>query len=200
MPDTLPDIGLVGRAQVGKDTAARYFANRGYTQVAFADALRSVVSGSDPIVSCDPPLRYSEAVERHGYEEVKRRFPEARRFLQSHGVTAREVLGPEVWVSAAMRRADAAAPAVFSDVRFPNEADAVRSRSGVLVRIVRPGAPSLGAFANHESETALDGYEADIVVINDGDLVRYFARLAEVYASVRRSLGPPATTPGPRYL
>lgn len=57
---------------------------------------------------------------------------------------------------------------LITDVRFPNEADAVKARGGILVRIDRPGKEDTGT---HPSETALDNYDKwDVRFINDGSL------------------------------
>lgn len=56
---------------------------------------------------------------------------------------------------------------VISDVRFPNEADAIREWGGQVWRVVRPGMPLVEA---HVSETAMDDYVVDHVIPNDGTL------------------------------
>ena len=54
----------------------------------------------------------------------------------------------------------------FTDVRFPDEADLIRSHGGIVVRVVRPG---LRRPVDEDiSETALDGYDVDYIVENDG--------------------------------
>jgi hypothetical protein len=55
---------------------------------------------------------------------------------------------------------------VFTDVRFQNEADYVRSIGGIIVRIVRPGIIS----GNHESELKQCEVAADIEIVNDGSI------------------------------
>lgn len=57
---------------------------------------------------------------------------------------------------------------VVDDVRFLNEAEAVRRHGGIMVRVVRPG---FDADAQHRSEGGLDAYEGfDHVIYNDGSL------------------------------
>jgi hypothetical protein len=56
---------------------------------------------------------------------------------------------------------------IITDVRFPNEANAIKKRGGVLIRIDRPGIES----SNHASETSLDDYsEWDHKILNNGSL------------------------------
>ena len=58
-------------------------------------------------------------------------------------------------------------PVVVTDVRMPNEAAAIRGAGGKLIRIVRPG---FEPADDHVTETALDGYPEDDLVVNDEGL------------------------------
>jgi hypothetical protein len=61
---------------------------------------------------------------------------------------------------------------VVDDVRFPNEAQLIKSMGGQLWRIERPG---LTDATGHSSEGGLADWEFDRVIVNDGtveDLVR----------------------------
>ncbi len=66
---------------------------------------------------------------------------------------------------------------IITDVRFPNEAQAIKDRGGIMVRIDRPDNPLTPS--THESETALDDWEFDIRVVNNGRLDESFMRYAE---------------------
>lgn len=57
---------------------------------------------------------------------------------------------------------------IITDVRFPNEAQAVVDKGGVIVRIDRPGINPVNA---HPSETALDNWYFDYKIANVSDLV-----------------------------
>jgi hypothetical protein len=59
---------------------------------------------------------------------------------------------------------------IACDARFPSEANFIKSKGGILIRIER-NAVSLNEFSQHESETALDTFEGwDFVVPNNGSL------------------------------
>lgn len=59
---------------------------------------------------------------------------------------------------------------IVTDVRFPNEADAIKSKGGIVIRIERPSIIT-ETPSTHESETALDSYKNfDCLLINDGTL------------------------------
>ena len=47
------------------------------------------------------------------------------------------------------------------DVRFPNEVDVIKRMGGIIVRIERDDVTDTGT---HESETALDNFEADYTI------------------------------------
>jgi len=173
-------IALSGYARSGKDTLADMLVEyHGYTKVAFATPLRNFLEAQDPIVvsneGCDwQPL--SEALEETGgWQDYKSsNYSESiRTLIQRTGTEAgRGMIGDNVWVDVAFKALDPEGKYVFSDARFPNEADAVRNRGGAVVRINRRGVgPAVdNNGVAHSSETSLDDYRFDHVVNNDGDL------------------------------
>lgn len=190
---TPPLIGLMGRAQSGKDTAAAFLVEDGFIRYAFADPLKSAALHLDPIVGtlmlpgswAASQRRLSEVVDALGWEEAKAR-PEVRRTLQRYGMSIREIM-PDFWIRATLDPALAQEePVVITDVRFENEAQAVVAAEGILVRIVRPGAPVIPG-ADHVSETALDDLEADYEVVNDGTL----EQLRETILTIADEYAPP---------
>lgn len=56
---------------------------------------------------------------------------------------------------------------IITDVRFLNEAHAIKERGGFIVRVHRPG---VGPVNNHPSETSLDEWPFDYILTNDKDL------------------------------
>lgn len=70
---------------------------------------------------------------------------------------------------------------IITDMRFPNEYDAVKKRGGITLRINRPTIYSTPIgdsefnnqelkYFNHISETALDNHQFDYVINNDGTI------------------------------
>jgi hypothetical protein len=181
-----PLIGLIGRARAGKDTFADHLVMaHGFTKASFAAPLKAAALRLDPLIPVLPaalgsqrpngifpqPIqlvvqRLSEVVRVHGWEEAKDKFPEVRAILQRLGTDAIRKIDDGFWVRQAVAGLDPDTPTVFTDVRFPNEADMLRSRGGVLIRIVRPGVMIAGS--THASETALDQYPVDMTVDNTG--------------------------------
>ena len=70
---------------------------------------------------------------------------------------------------------------IITDCRFENEAEAVKARGGVVVRINRPGIEAVNA---HPSETALDNWSFDYTINNDGDIIHLLDRVAVLYETL----------------
>lgn len=161
-------IGLVGKKRVGKDTAAKFLIeDHGFVRYAFADPIRAVLLDLDPIcqVAASEGRRLSSIVAVRGWEAAKETI-EVRRLLQHLGTDMRNRVDLDVWLSTTMRRVlNETKPVVITDVRFPNEADAIEAAGGLLVRIVRASAPN---DDRHVSETALDARQCSAVIVNDG--------------------------------
>lgn len=184
-----PNIALMGRARSGKDSvAARLVGHHNYSRVAFADPLKDMALALDPIITYERagggylPTHLSRVVSWHGWEYAKERYPEVRRTLQRLGEAVRAA-DPNFWLRLALDRIDSiAGPVVVSDVRYPNEAEALSARGFLVVRIWRPRYPADTVDAEglaarlHISETALDGYVPDVTVVNGGTLADLHTR------------------------
>lgn len=184
------NIGIIGRARSGKDTAGRYFVDgHGYRRLAFADALKEAALKVDPIVDDGNvgysfiAMRLSEAVGGYGWEEAKDKLPEVRRFLQELGASMRAV-DPEVWIRPVLARAieinDTGVPVIITDVRYRNEAASLVRAGFHLIHIDRPGIPQL----DHESERDLGPEDARYLVRNDGDVARLGEQLERVWDEI----------------
>jgi hypothetical protein len=162
-------IGLAGFARTGKDTVANHLVRTyGFGRRAFADPMREALYRLDPIV--ETPNAYwsslRDYVDVFGWERLKEVSPDARGLMQRMGTeVGREMFGQNFWVDLAMKNLPN--NTVFSDVRFPNEADAIRERGGVIWQVSRP---NVEAANDHVSESALAGYEFDRVINNSGSL------------------------------
>lgn len=106
----------------------------------------------------------NNSIHQYSLRESNLRYRDVLQLLGTEGV--RRVIHPNAWINALMGEYRGQ-NWIITDVRFPNEADAVRRMGGMVVRINRPGTEKSD---QHESETALDGYKFDHVVENDGDL------------------------------
>ena len=84
---------------------------------------------------------------------------------------------------------------IITDMRFPNEMEAVVERKGITIRVVRPKIESLvdkmrpysdlvhygiPMPKEHPSETALDDAEFDYEIINDGEIVDLIEKVKQI--------------------
>lgn len=159
-------IAFGHKAQMGKDTAAglttEWLHEHEYEIKKFATKLKefaSSVVGVDPRWWEDNDFKNTEV-----YPQWKTMTCQTwRDFLREVGQKMKSI-NEDFWVNALISGHTPDSKWVISDLRFPNEAAAVRRLGGVLVNITRPGVPT----SNHESETALDGYPYDYYIVNDG--------------------------------
>ncbi len=160
-------IGLTGYAQSGKDTVANILVERyGFTRVAFADKIREYLYETNPMYDSivGEPLFVKAKVDRDGWEEAKK-SPHIRRLLQTSGVAARKVFGDTFWVQQALRQVHFEGNYVITDVRFTNEADAIKKYDDAQIwRIKRLG---IEAVNSHISEHEMDGYKVDQIFVNN---------------------------------
>jgi len=105
-----------------------------------------------------------------------------REFLQKLGTEAmRDGLHNNTWINALFTTYTDSAKWIITDVRFHNEAEAIKSRGGLLIRMVRDNAE---VKLNHASETSLDDFKFDVYLVNDGslaDLIQKIKKLVNTY-------------------
>jgi hypothetical protein len=177
-------IGLAGYARSGKDTVAGILVQHGFRRTAFADPLRSILFDLDPLIDfLGHKASLSNAVQLYGWEQCKE-SPEVRRMFQALGDTCRKNLGADVLVLSVVTRIkdNLAQDWVVSDVRLPQEADALRSLGGVVWRIARPG---VGPVNGHRTEAAVDSIHPDAVIDNDDDIPALTAKVLAQLASTQ---------------
>ncbi|MEU7643324.1 hypothetical protein [Streptomyces huasconensis] len=185
---TIPLIGLAGAARSGKDTAASFLTKDGWQRRAFADLVREMLYQLNPWLpddEVDGSFQLAGEVDRFGWEQVKKEYPVVREYLQRCGTEAgRQVLGPDVWVDTLFRGFETwERPTVITDVRFPNEAEAIKKRRGLVVQVVRPDEAPIPE-SQHVSERALDDWPFDATVLNDGSEVQLGVRLRSLASSM----------------
>lgn len=184
-------IGLHGVARSGKDTVGEMLAHWGYQRLAFADEMRSDLLFLNPWIKGAPgarggPAHYfllSNLVEALGWDGAKQ-IDEVRQWMLDFGTgIVRGRIGQDVWVNRTMaawsERATPDNRFVFTDVRFDNEAAAIRDRGGVVVRVTGRGGLS-GQQADHASEAGICSSLVDLELVNDGTLADLAVRVAEM--------------------
>lgn len=137
------------------------------------------------------PITSGTDVEPKFDKEVFRRKMTVREFLQKLGTEGlRNGVHENIWVNALM--ADYKRPShwedrfyrngvisgreevwgdlpnwIITDTRFPNEAQAIKDKGGIIIRTDRP---NVGPKNNHASETSLDNWQFDYKIWNGSDV------------------------------
>lgn len=172
------DVGLAGFARSGKDSVGSVLVSEGFVRRSFASPMRVALARLNPLVeTVNGVMPLMDALYLLGsWEGLKERAPGVRVLLQRLGSdVGREMFGEGFWVEQAFKGLGGE-DVVFTDVRFPNEAEAIRGRGGVVWNVVRPG---VGAANGHVSECALDGFVFDETVVNDGSLAELEGKVLE---------------------
>jgi len=154
-------IGLTGYAQSGKDTIAKILVdNYDYKRIAFADKIREFLYET-------APGHVRLLVDEVGWDKAKQNQA-VRELIQNTGVGARKVFGEDFWIHQAVKGYKNLDNVVITDVRFTNEADYIKCFPGAqLWRVKRVG---VEAVNSHLSETQLDGYPVDQILVNNGTI------------------------------
>lgn len=173
-------IALVGNLGSGKSTVALQMRLRGYVQHSWAQGVRDIFSMAYDQIT---PENYADIKQRvytvrrpgiEGYVHVS-----GRELLQRIGTEAmRDQIDLDFWIRAGLGRIDALnddggqRPIVNDDTRFLNEAEALRDRGFLIVRIIRNDGPQ---YSTHPSEVEQGQIVADLTLYNFGskdDLAR----------------------------
>ena len=69
---------------------------------------------------------------------------------------------------------------IITDIRFPNEMDAVKAKGGITIRVNRTNRWNKPQDIEHTSETALDNHEFDFVIDNNGTISDLIDKVKEI--------------------
>ena len=175
-------IGLSGKAGSGKtDGAEKYLVEQhGYRAFAFADRLKETLA-----------MAFNFSAEQlHGplKEVPDPRFGKSPRWcMQYLGTNVFKRLYPRIWIDPLVedlevfREVHPERPVVVTDVRFADEAEALKKLGAVLVRLERAGAGAQGGIPKHVSEIELDLWQGwDYLIANNGSPATLHAMLDRV--------------------
>ncbi len=145
--------------------------------------------------------------ELKSYEGLELIKPTIRFLLQFIGTNLfRNQLHPEIWVNALFvnypsdelikqlnSKTDGSYGVrqpnwIITDMRFPNEAQVIKDRGGITIRVNRPCSVCGGVGyhkldcrpSEHQSETALDDYEFNYVIKNSGTIEELIKPVKEI--------------------
>lgn len=164
-------IGIVGRRRSGKDTAALALLDQGWTLIKFADPLKAMVRTL--LVKAGVQIGSLDAFIEGDQKETPLGFLAGKttRFaMQTLGTEwGRQIIGEDLWIKIAINRATSLPSAVISDVRFANEAAAVKRVGGTLIKIIRDS-ERVDSVDLHTSETETDSIESDHIISNNSTI------------------------------
>jgi len=165
-------IGIAGKAGAGKDTVAKMIARHlpeaEFEIVRFADKVKDIVCLLTGCTRKD--LENQEFKESQLPVEWTDDFGTIsyRQAMQYIGTDLfRNKFHKDTWVNATMKDIN---PELYNyiipDVRFKNEADAIRNIGGTIIYVESNTFSSY----DHESEIGLEGYNFDIIIHNNSSL------------------------------
>ena len=160
-------IGLTGRKRSGKDTAGAALVAMGFTRKSFAHPIKLMLAAL--LLYQGVPGDVIERMLEGDLKEVNSEYLNGRsprHAMQTLGTEwGRGLIADSIWVDVLLRSCAGHEKVVVTDVRFPNEVDALRSEFGAEVyRVVRPGLEA--ANDNHPSETQIDSLAVDGIIQN----------------------------------
>lgn len=164
-------IGIAGKAGSGKDEFLSYFNTVRESESAPMFMNRKFADGVKHIAGMLTGLSW---VETHTQEGKNKYLPDwgmtMREMQQKIGTDAmRNGLHKDVWVISSFAEFAQNSLWAFTDVRFPNEAEAILKKEGILIRIENNRVDT----GTHLSETSLDNWAFEHIIYNNGTLEEY---------------------------
>lgn len=204
-------LGLTGRKRSGKNTVAKILQESYpgvFTEVAFADPIKEAAAEWFDLQHPLPDALREVTDPRWGLSP--------RQIWQRLGTEVGRSVHPDVWLRLGIRRAEAKLEGrirnvrtsetaaqgttrknsfifdhpqvvIFTDVRFENEAIAIREHGGLIWRVVRGAhAPAASAPPEHASEVGVPDQLVDAVINNlNGTLAELATRVETAWQSAR---------------
>ena len=181
-------MGICGPAGAGKTTVAEILCADGAgVSVPVADPLYKGLAAMFGLSEADLTDRWMKE------QPIDWIGQSPRRLLQTLGTEwGRAVVGEDIWITICLRRAAQNLQAGFRvvvvpDVRFENEALAIREAGGIIIQVTRPAGCVAGEEMRHSSEGGIDESLIDVTVHNSGSmahLIRAVKATMEEYTPV----------------
>lgn len=175
-------IGFNGTMGVGKSTAIECLRDE-----LPADAKVKLVKFAQPLYDMQETI-YRRITSVYTRPE---NFTKDRKLLQWLGTdwgrdTISKTLWVDLWKAEAQKQGNLhGAIVVCDDVRFDNEAEAIKSLGGVVVKISSSHAEkridTKSGISNHSSEAGIKPNLVDMTVENNGTRLEFMYKMTEVY-------------------
>lgn len=158
-------IGFTGAAGSGKDTAADYLVSEyEFTKVSFAAILKNMLSVAG---LPEPTNRDDKEKNVEGFDFTWREA------AQTLGTEWGRSLDENIWVKLTMAKLDPNKNYVFSDVRFDNEAEAIRDAGGSNILLIGRSV-DLGDNSAHASEKGISKESIRYNILNTLDIKGFY--------------------------
>ena len=168
-------IGISGPAQSGKSTLAGEFRRliefRGlpFHEKPFAGPLKAMLAAAGVDIS------------EQAKNVVDTRFGVTPRVLmQTLGTDWGRKINRDCWLNVWQSQLPSNGWVLVPDVRFDNEADAIRSMGGLVVHIIRKQTAEMATVPAHQSEAGVVRHKSDIIFRND----RGIEKMAQLAANI----------------
>jgi hypothetical protein len=177
---------FTGKKGHGKSTASKHI--RG-TRINFKDALVGELEKNFPDLT-NAIIDTMEKIDYDGnnpwtFERlVNEKPPLFRTLMQNYGTEVRRGDEPNYWVNQWKNRVRMTEGTVITDdVRFINEAEAVREMGGVIIRIIRN---DVEVKETHKSELEMDSIDPDYTIsVGTGEQDKLYKQLDDIVQSFK---------------
>lgn len=168
-------IAFCGKARAGKTTAADILAGKFvFTKISFAEKLKQDMARALALLDAEyypgnPPSEHLMTHYKNMQDPAKKH--QYRDFLQNYGQWRRDYYAEDFWLQVVDRQIKESPDAnfVLDDLRHFNEADFLRERGFILVRVDRKDSGLKGAQAEHVTEKNADLIKVDAIISNNLD-------------------------------
>lgn len=165
-------IGITGNAQSGKSYIADRLARRhGFAVSRFAEPIKLMLRVGLGL-SADQVDGHRKTAPIEWLDGVS-----PRQLMQSLGHDWGRKVRSDIWVKIWERSLDIDLErVVVDDIRYHNEAAAIRNLGGLIWRVTRPGIIA----EDHPSELAVNSIEADAIIMNNTGVEPLYRRVDEL--------------------
>lgn len=179
-------IGVSGKMRSGKTTVSemiQLMSDKNYSIHSFADKIKAMVSIATGVNYDEIDDKKNDFLPKEFQHDEMTTY---RHMLQKFGTDAiRNNLGDNFWISSLfidLQDKDIIIP----DVRFLNEAEEIKERGGLLIKVNNKHANNIISLENkHISEIEMDNYQDFDIVINNNssidDLLKEIEKIIKKY-------------------
>lgn len=170
-------IGIIGRKRHGKDSVGNFLVNNhNFIRLGYADNLKECCRAVFGFNNEQLYGNLKETTDKYWNITPRKIFEFVGTDLFRNQIhTILPNVSSNIWIKSLERKIinlvennnNNKLNIVFTDVRFQNEIDFIKSHNGIIIKVVRP---NIVSDSNHESETNCDNFKFDYEIINDSTI------------------------------